>query len=347
MFQPAGSIGMLVVLLAAGGSTIRAETLRYAIDLPAGRAVTYQLTFAVRHPGSVEVHAEWSGDRALSLKLTPPGNKYGTLLRSGPSPLDVTTDADGELGEWRLRVHALARRDAGEGLLVIRTPAAIVEVPRPVTADATPDGPLESWMEPPDLPDRVPSSWLTFLDAIERYRTIIAGEGDAPVTDVCQWQSALMRYLAERRGGLLADGVTPARPTADLLTRIAATVDLVERLRTSDDPLVAGPPPTDAALRNAWVKLRTTRIDPVEDELDEVLRLVQRAYAAELDEEPWPVRFVSCLTACERYFEQSARLGETRAENRDLALAQWPRILAASRALAELAAVEARPAPPR
>jgi hypothetical protein len=118
------------------------------------------------------------------------------------------------------------------------------------------------------------------------------------------------------------------------------TIDSVEALRTSKDPLVAGPPPSDSTMRNAWVRLRSTRIVPVEDELDQILGMVQRRYSSQLEQEQWPIRFVSCLTACERFFEQRSRLGEKRAENGDLALSQWPRILAASRALAELSELQ-------
>ena len=49
-----------------------------------------------------------------------------------------------------------------------------------------------------------------------------------------------------------------------------------------------------------------------------------------------PVRLVSCLTACERYFEQRARLGEERAGNGDIALTQWPRVLSAGEAIGSL-----------
>jgi hypothetical protein len=49
------------------------------------------------------------------------------------------------------------------------------------------------------------------------------------------------------------------------------------------------------------------------------------------------VRLVSCLTACERYFEERIRLGERQATNREIAIAQWERLLAAAEALDDLA----------
>ena len=121
------------------------------------------------------------------------------------------------------------------------------------------------------------------------------------------------------------------------LERLAAAIESVDDLRTTNDPLVNGPAPGDTAMRNAWLKLRTRKIDPVEDELDQLLSLLQRGHAPDLDDEEWPLRLVSCLTACERYFEQRARVGEKRAGNRDIALTQWPRLLRAGEAISSLA----------
>jgi hypothetical protein len=192
-------------------------------------------------------------------------------------------------------------------------------------------------MKPRTLPARLPADWLPFLDAAERFRAEVAGErSDTPI-DVCRWQSPLLRYLADQRDRLLDDSTQPDQTTGQLLARIAAAIETVEQMRISDDPMLNGPPPEDPALRNAWLKLRTTKVQPVEDELDFILGLVQRDHAPELEAEDWPIRLVSCLTACERYFEQLARVGEDRAGNRDLALEQWPHLLTAAEALSALA----------
>ncbi len=135
---------------------------------------------------------------------------------------------------------------------------------------------------------------------------------------------------------------SPHQTTVWVLKRIVEAIGAVEGLRSSDDPLVNGPAPQDPALRNTWLKLRSTKVRPVETELDLILGLVQRDYSPELAREDWPIRLVSCLTACERYFEQRARLGEERAGNRDLAVAQWSRLLAAGEALEALSRLKPR-----
>ena len=62
-----------------------------------------------------------------------------------------------------------------------------------------------------------------------------------------------------------------------------------------------------------------------------------RFVAGELESESWPTRLVSCLAACERYFEQRVRLGEREAQNAELAQAQWAPLTAAADVLEALA----------
>jgi len=338
----AGISRILPLLLAACVSPAFAETLRYGLEVPDGQSVTYTLELDVRHPGTLSVRAEWPGNRILSLKLDPPDRPYGTLRHSGPSPQVLETairPGDADIGIWQLQIHSLAAGGGGEGTLVIELPdseslpreRAAAEPPEPEQPDPDP------WMKPRALPARVPTDWLPFLDAAERFRAEVAGETTETPVDVCRWQSPLMRYLADRRDQLLDGTSQPEQTTGKLLARIASAIETVEQMRISDDPMLNGPPPEDPALRNAWLKLRTTKVQPVENELDFILGLVQRGHAPELEAEDWPIRLVSCLTACERYFEQLARVGEDRAGNRDLALAQWPHLLTAAEALSALA----------
>ena len=57
-------------------------------------------------------------------------------------------------------------------------------------------------------------------------------------------------------------------------------------------------------------------------------------HAPALAEERWVPRLTACLTACERFFDDRVRLGsEEMAPNRELAEAQWDRVLAAARVL--------------
>ena len=76
--------------------------------------------------------------------------------------------------------------------------------------------------------------------------------------------------------------------------------------------------------------MRRERLEPLRRSLDELLYRLQIGYARELEEERWPVRFVSHLLAAERRYEKpsgGAPIGEG-----------WARILAAAAALESLAA---------
>ena len=89
--------------------------------------------------------------------------------------------------------------------------------------------------------------------------------------------------------------------------------------------------------------VRRDRLEQIESELDEVLGLLRRGHAPELTDEQWPMRLTSCLTACQRHFEQRIRVGEELATNFELTRAQWDRLLAARSALRDLASVSDAP----
>lgn len=334
--------GLLVLTLASAWyGPAAAETLRYGLQIPDGNSVTYMLDLDVRHPGELTVKAEWSGPRSLSLKLTPPDRAYGALLRSGPSPqeMETTVKAKGFTpGVWTLRIFALSGKGLGEGSLVIELPGPQVEVPEATKREAEKvDRPEpEPWMRPFHPSSPVRTDLVPFLEATERFRADLFGNDYAAPHDVCQWQVPLMQYLAKARAEMLNHSVRPSKTTGKFLERLAAAIRSVDELRTTDDPLVNGPAPGDTAMRNAWLKLRTRKIDPVEDELDSLLSSLQRGHVPDLEGEEWPLRLVSCLTACERYFEQRPRVGERRAGNRDLALTQWSRVLSAGEAISSL-----------
>ena len=341
----------LALALACAGlalpSLAHAETLVYSIALPGGDAATYSLELDVRHAGTISVGAEWSGARKLSLRLVPPAGGSGAVHRSGPSPQRIEAEVGDDptsLGAWTLRVHALAANGAGAGSVTIVLPEAAVrpasapqQAPPKATPLVEPAPAPETWTVARSIPAVAPAQVRPFLEATERLRTAVAGGAPGP-SDVCQWQVALLGYLDGKRDALLDRGARPAESTAKLHARIARAARSVEDLRTSRDPLVVGPAPREARLRDAWVRLRATRFEPVESELDRVLAMLHRDFAPELSDEPWPARYVSCLTACERFFEERVRVGEDDAHNRDLAREQWPTILAAADALAALAA---------
>jgi hypothetical protein len=146
----------------------------------------------------------------------------------------------------------------------------------------------------------------------------------------------MLRFLADRR-----DGVEPLPDltTRRLLVRSIDAVRQVDRLARSDDPLLAGPAPKNGSRRRAWLAVRQRRISPLERELDEILHAVHQGHVPELRGEAWFARFVSCLMACERHFEQRGRLGQVQASNRDVVGEQWDRVLLATDALASLVAV--------
>jgi hypothetical protein len=165
---------------------------------------------------------------------------------------------------------------------------------------------------------------------------MVVGAGEGPPPDACRWQDGLLRYLAQRRDLLVDRHDRPSRETRKLLRRLVDAIQRVEAFRTSRDPLVAGPPPEDEALREAWLRLRREKLQALEGELDGLLESIRRGHAPELEPFDWPSRLVTCLVACQRNFEERARLGERRAVNGDLARAQWSALLAAGDALGDL-----------
>ena len=334
-----------IVLALFGAAPSVGETLEYHIDVPAGRSVTFNLDLEVRHAGLLAVEAEWTGRRSLALKLDPPVSPW-PLRRTGPSPqLLETTIAEGDeaaLGTWRLQIHALAARAPASGTLTVRLPeppGASTEETGAATEPPAP--PPDPWLLPRRVERGLPGSWERFVQAVERFRSDLAEAAAPERPDACRWQEDLMRFLAERRDRLVDYGQAPADSTRELLSRISGAIERVEQLRASDDPLLNGPPPADPGLAATWRALRRQRIGEIESELDSVLELVHRAHSPELEREPWAGRLVSCLTACERFFEQRARVGDERATNRDLARDQWSRLLLAADALEALARLRA------
>lgn len=330
-------------LLAVWGYAAAAGTQLYTLEIPDGRAVTYELPLEVRHPGALTIRAEWDGPRQIALRLDRPDRHVAVARRSGPSPLVleilVAPDDAGPL-DWKLAIHSVAARGSGEGLLTIDLPPAPDAEPQAEECAATPSTPppeREPWMEARRAPTGAPADQIRLFDASERYRTMLDATTDPPAPDACRWQNDLMRYLSVRLDALAEEGARPAPPTLRVLARIADAVDAVEALRSSNDPLLVGPPPQERERRELWLRLRREEFQPVESELDELAEQVQRGHAPELREQPWALRMVTCLAACERHFEARARVGEEQATNRDLARAQWERMRAAAEALRALA----------
>lgn len=331
--------GLALLLLFAG--PVSAEILRYSLEIPDNQSVTYELDLRATHPGTLSVRANWSGKRIVSFRLEPPNAGGRAVRRSGPSPVELEAVAEaGQIGgPWKLVIHALAARGAGRGELTILVPEkpefkprASVNLPAP---DAQPEVP--PWLRAWDAPRNVSPEMNRLFRAVETLRSrVVAVE----TPDNCRWQEGLMQYFSSRRGQ------TPeiSRSTRRLLRRIVDAVELVESYRNSRDPILAGPPPEDEGLRRVWVLERQTRFVDLEEVLDELLFAARGGYAPDLDGQTWPVRLVSCLTACERHFEEAGSLGEHRATNRELTRAQWDTIGAAADALEAYLAFGADPA---
>jgi len=182
-----------------------------------------------------------------------------------------------------------------------------------------------------------PQDWRRFFNASERFRSMLESNDAPAATDNCRWQNPLMRFLAASGDALIDDGALPSAATQRVLAQIAEAIGLVEELRTSTDPLLVGPPPDDPQRKEIWLAVRRDRILSLEAQLDQVLEAIQRGHAPELSEHEWLVRLVTCLTACERHFEERLRLGEDQAINRELVRSQWDRLLTAAQALQALA----------
>ncbi len=340
--MPAWTFLFVLVALTCGPALAGSRT--YTLEIPSGRTAHYELDLQVDHPGTLVVHADWSGPTTLAFRIVPP-NGMSSVRRGGPSPqlLEAEVSED-DTGTWKLSIHALLSRRAGQGRITVEIPDE-----RPPEAEATavakpaaPPEPTEPWKRRREAPREIPSDWRQVVDTTERFRVLVVEREDG-APDACRWQDELLRFLAFYRDRLLETGELPPTETRKLLARTVDVLRKVEEFRTSRDPVVAGPPPADPAMREAWERLRENRTQLLEKDLDELLASVRRERAPSLAEEVWPVRLASCLTACQRHFEQRTRLGEDRATSRELALAQWDRLLAAADAMEAIAGLRVEP----
>ncbi len=344
-----GARGLVVAvacLLAAGGGA-HAEQLLYSLDIPDGQAVTFEVPFWIEYPGEISVRAEWSGNRPLAFRIEPPGHDGVAARRSGPSPILLRMDVrPNQLrqGPWTLRIHALPLSGAGEGRLTINVPdresIAAGESASKSMFPPEPEPEIEEWQEPRDAGGELNAEQKRLVRSTESFRKLLVdSKNRAP--DTCRWQDDLLRWLAAQRDLAIDEDHGPDPATGKLMTRMANVIRTVDEVRTSEDPVLIGPAPTDRAQRIGWERLRNKRLRPVERSLDELMTAVQRDHAPELEGEQWPLRMVSCLTATERYFDERWVSGADRAPNRDLAEAQWRPLNHAAAALEALAALAA------
>jgi len=191
-------------------------------------------------------------------------------------------------------------------------------------------------------PDGARADVAAWFSAIERLRDRIVDERSWETgVDACRWQEPTLQYLVRLRGEVTSRGDFPSLATRRYLRELGEAVEAVESFRTTRDPILAGPIPTEPRRRRLWLGARERRVEPLERRLDRLLDMLQDGFAPELESEEWPLRFVSCLTACQRHFDAVVVRGRDNAGNGQLAASQWDRILAAGEAFSATAALSA------
>ncbi len=340
----------LGIALTAAAATVSAtsDSLVYSLEIQDHEAARYVVELPVRHPGTLRVDVEWSGSRTLAFKIEGPGSPAVKTRRAGPSPQRLVAEVtEADLGTdqpWKLHIRSLSDRGEIDGVLTVTLPSAPGTEPEPEVAEAGANlPPQEPWLLPGVAPRGSADSVARVFLTSEGLRAWVVPSDGVPRSDACGWHTDLLRYLAARRD-VLRDGRTDVgEATSRFLLRVVNAIRLVEELRSSDDPILAGPMPEQELERRAWLTVRKQHDEPIEDALDTLSSMLRRDFAPQLADETWPQRLVGCLTACERFFEQRTRRGG-RAANESLAVEQWDGIMAAAGALEALASVRTDPA---
>jgi hypothetical protein len=333
-----GLAAVAATLLAAGAAA--AEVRPYTFDIPDGAAVGFEIEFEVEHPGVLEIQADWSGSRVLAFRLERSPGRNQKARRTGPSPQNLRVDVHpwdlGGDASWLLSIRALAGRGAGSGTITLLLPEDPALTARREEASVPPPPappPPQPWAVPRRPPADASDQVLLLFEKVEAFRGQAVGADGLPGPDACRWQTDALLYMTDWRDRLTNEGEIPPISSRRYFERLVKAIREVEALRGSDDPLLAGPPPEAGIKLKAWLAVRRQRIEPLEEGLDALFETVQNGHAPELQEQSWPSRLISCVTACERHFEQRARVGEEQAMNAELARLQWDRILAAGDAL--------------
>ncbi len=351
--KASGRVGLVLAgLLALAGSAAEGATLRYLLDVQEGSDSAFEVGFEAPYPGSLVVAAEWEGSRIVSFRLDGPGEPSLRDRRSGPSPQRMEVPLTPELlvagNGFKLSIRTLPGRGFAKGTLTIELPDAPEKVEeRRKAAEPPPPPPPEPdpWTLPATAPRGSAPAVEALFAAVERYRALVIERDGQPVADACGWRSDFLRRLAGWRDDVAAARPGPSASDLRFLERLAAAARDVDGLRNPKDPILAAPVPEDSLRKRAWLQVRKERIRPLERELDVLSEMLRGGLAPDLKEESWPSRLVACLTACERHFEQRARLGNDEASNADLAAAQWDSLLATAEALESLGSFPQTPSP--
>ncbi len=345
----------LAALAAAAPGEAGAVVHSYRIEVPEGEDSAFEVELRAEHPGVLLVTAEWAGPRILSFRLEGPEGSSVRERRSGPSPQRLLAEVTAEVlaggGSFRLGIRAPAGRGTAEGTVTVEIPdAPEVAAERERAAEPPPPPPPvpDPWTLPAAPPAGASEEVTRIHESTERFRKRVLDDRGDFAFDACAYRQELLRRLAEWRDAAAAGASPLSESSGRYLQRLAAIGDEVEGLRTSTDPLLAGPAPADPLRRKAWLQLRQERIRPLERELDALVEALRGGHAPDLEGETWLARLLACLTACERHFEGRALEEDGEAANADLARAQWDSILTALEALDAVAALPAaRPGVPR
>lgn len=342
---PATLSALAALAFLAFAAPAGAQSFEYAFALESGRSVAYDMEIEAVHPGPLRVEASWPGTRVVSFRLEPVGGGPGDgAVRSGRSPLVLEARVDRASEEapsrWTLTIRGVPAREAAGGTLRVHLPYPAPEpvtVPVSAPAPVASGGPAAGTTPATPIPAGAPPAWRAFSARTDAFGAAIRG---AAGPDSCRWQDDFHAFLESRRAALFSGAGDPDDESLRALGALRGMIDRVEELRTSSDPVLAGPPPDDPRRRLAWDRVRETRMNRMEEELDGLRRTLDRARAAWLAGEEWPLRLVGCLTACQRHFDERVLRGPGGAINYDLARAQWDRILDAGLALESLLELE-------
>jgi hypothetical protein len=341
-----------VMLVACAVTSARATLREYTIDVPDGREATFELPFVVEYAGLVTIDARWTGPRLLFFGVEGPGH-VSLARRSGPSPqrLELTAD-DATIArgtDWKLTIKALPARGEASGRLQVTAPDApeiVAKREAELHPPPPPPPPPPAWTLPKAAPRNAVPDVLRVYEAAEAYRAAVLSDASGSA-DACRWQIEFLQYVVASRDRLGERGEAPDVPTLRYFARLVEAVRGVDMLRTAKNPVIAGPAPADREQRRDWLIARSEIVRPIVRSLDVLTELLRGGYAPALEDASWLPRFTACLTACERFFDERVRIGgEAEAVNRELAAAQWNRILAANRVLAAFAPFLKEPVPP-
>jgi hypothetical protein len=330
------SLWFLALVVVVGDLTsARAGFWDYTISVPDRREATFELPFPVEFAGPVTIDASWVGPRLLFFGVEGPG-LITWARRSGPSPQRLVFDVDAAAlargTGFKLTIKALPARGEAAGRLRVTAPDAPDVVARreaELHPPPPPPPPPPAWAQRTTAPQGAKLETMPLYEAVEALRAAVLEAPDGPA-DACTWQIEFLKYAVAARDLLADQGTAPDVPTLRYFARLAAAIRSVDLLRTATIAAIAGPVPLNRDERRDWLLARNEIVRPIERSLDELTELLRGGHAPALEDELWLPRFTACLTACERFYEERVRFGgEENAPNRELAAAQWDRILAA------------------